>query len=857
MPEPRAERPVGSAGAAAPAEPEAGAALARPRWLIWLPATALLLGCLLFASPPMQRLKLALDDAALQFLPPPDQPAQAVVVDIDDASLTALKPRLGDWPYRREVYALLIDYLREAKVRVIALDIVFDASRPGDEVLAHAVARRADVVLAAAGLTHAAPDAELVRPLLDSASLQADVPLRATPWLGFMLPNAELLAARPVPGAVAVVSAPLDADGLLRRLPLWHQAQGRLLPSLPLAALLADESLRAASGGTTDGADPATTWQRLDKRWPQDPDGTVRLHWPAAAGAPRTLPFNVLMSEVLGLSHDEGVRAALRDRVVFVGSGAFNAGRVNTPVGSRSGVAAMAQGFDALAHDRVLRPADWRAHAVLLAVALAPSTLVWRRGRARWAVDGWATGAALMAILAAVLAALRWGHWQLDALPALTVLLFALLLTAALHWRMLAVANRRLAYERAVADAANRAKSEFLAHVSHEIRTPMNALLGMAEMLAQTPLTSEQSRFVSVFRLSGQRLFSLINELLDLSQIESGATELHLSDFSLPDWLAEQVQLFAPQAEARGLALTADCPADCGLGMRADRERLAQVLVNLIGNALKFTRQGEVRISVRRSGALLHLAVSDSGVGIAPGQQALIFEPFRQADSGLPEGHAGTGLGLAIARQLVRRMGGKIWVESVPGQGSTFHFTLQAPEVPLLPLLPPAASPLPAANAGHTPAMDLSARPLADPSAAQGARAAPCHILLAEDDEVNVMVVEAMLRLAGHTLDVATDGRQAVQKFRQGRYDLVLMDIHMPVQDGLSATREIRALEASEQRRRTPILALTAEAFADDARRSFEAGCDAHLSKPVAQTDLLAAIRRHHQPLAAPVRPVD
>ena len=768
----------------------------------------------------------ALRDVSLRWVAQPAHYDDTLIVDIDDASLRSLKAQLGGWPYRRDIYALVIDYLREQGARVIAFNIVFDEAREGDDVLARAIARHPDTVLGAAGLPQLIGLDDAPNPHLDRLSLPGPSQRPATRWPTLVLPNSTLLGASTGPGALAVITSKLDADGTLRRWPLLHNAAGRLLPSLPLAVLW-----RAGLNGDPAHADRSPLPRGTDmlpapaNRWPVDAHGAVTVRQVANVDAVIRLPFSRLMTEVLGQTQDEQTRGLFKGRAVFIGSTAFISDRVMTPFGWQPGLVVQANAYAALARGAWLTPTAWPGQALVLSIALWPSLLCWRRGGPALRADAIAAALAVLAILGISLFALQRLALQSDVMPALTVVAAGFGLATLLQLRWMQQANRRLAHARAVADAANRAKSEFLANVSHEIRTPMNAVLGMAELLARTELRPEQRRYVEVFRQAGGNLFALINDLLELSKIEADKLELHAVNCSLQRLLAQQLMLLAPRALEKGVALTIDCPPQAGDGMHVDAQRLTQVLTNLIGNAVKFTHEGAVRVTLARNGDELRVAVHDTGVGIAGSKLGLIFEPYVQADGDLPRLFGGTGLGLSISKRLIKMMGGAIWVESTPGQGSTFHFTVQAPQITL------AATP-PAAVAGAAGA--------SRPAAAQR-----FSILLAEDNEVNVMVFEAMLQHSGHALDVAPNGEVALQKFRDSRYDLVLMDIQMPGIGGLAATRAIRRIEATEGRPRTQVLALTAEAFESDQHSSLAAGCDAHLNKPISQDSLLQAIDRY------------
>ncbi|MEM9170485.1 MAG: ATP-binding protein [Pseudomonadota bacterium] len=367
------------------------------------------------------------------------------------------------------------------------------------------------------------------------------------------------------------------------------------------------------------------------------------------------------------------------------------------------------------------------------------------------------------------------------------------------------------------AETAARAKTEFLANVSHEIRTPLNGVVGMAQVLERTALDTDQQSYVDVIAKSSASLLEIINDVLDFTKIDAGAVEFEEIPFDVGELARDLGDVFRHRAEERGVRLNVEVAPEAAGVYKGDPTKLRQVIANFASNAVKFTPAGGlVEIAVERAGAqaggadLLTFSVRDTGLGLSRRDVARMFEPFTQADASTTRKFGGTGLGLTIARRIVEGLGGKIAVDSAPGEGSRFYFTVALPR-------------LEKEGRAVDEAADKEAR---DP--VRG-----LSLLVAEDNETNRLVMRAMIGERVAALDFAEDGRSAVDAWRQGGYDAILMDIQMPVMDGTAAVREIRSIEARERLPRTPVIAVSANAYDEQVESYLAAGMDGHVAKPV------------------------
>jgi signal transduction histidine kinase len=751
------------------------------------------------------------DDSVQKLLNPALPMEHVLAVDVDDDSIRRLEPELGAWPYPRAVYARVARFLAGHGARAIAFDILFSESRAGDEALAASLDRRS--VLAAAALpevTDRPPEyvERLKQAALFDAASAARGAIPAQTWPDLTLPLAKLTQRS---GArIGVITTRADADGIVRRASLLHQTHGEVLPSLALAALLAAEP--SAGAEFSHG-----TFRLGERTWPLDPEGRAVFRYPSNAAAIPVIPFFQLLAAEAGAQGTAHVGDLVRDKIVYIGSSAAVLGDfAYTPVGRLPGLNLNALFTEMLLTGSVRRPGVWWLNALLLAFALAvPAAMVFRDEAARPSEFLWGLGAiGLMGTGGGIgLSAIGQGSsWLFATLTGLVAQAVALGVWLFALYRE----RQRLFYEKRAAQEANRLKTEFLSHMTHELRTPITAIMGFNKINQFADDLGREQRVHNseIVARNCEHLLALVNNNLDLARIEAGQLAIERRPENVSALLDDVVSTMSIMAEEKKLVLRLVRNERLPSALSLDALRLRQVLINLLGNAIKFTETGEISLEVGWSEGQLRLAVRDTGVGIPPESLGRVFEPFERL-AGSRTG--GTGLGLTVTRSLVELMGGTVQVSSAPGEGTEFFVRI------------------PAAESAHTPPRHVRATPAVfSPLAGK--------VLVAEDVEHLRQLVELYMDKLGLDCVAVSNGFEAVEAAMAGDFDILLLDMEMPVMDGFEAARVLRERGYSK-----PIVALTAHSDGVEIERARREGCTDVLNKPVT----LERLRDALEPLLA------
>jgi signal transduction histidine kinase/CheY-like chemotaxis protein len=806
-----------------------------------------LLAFALMQSRIMKDVDWQLHDAQARFLGKTISLDNAVLVDVTDESMRELGDELGGWPYTRDVYAVVTDYLRAARARGITFDITAGDQRPGDDAFATAIARAPNVVLPVLTTDREIEDGVGVPEYLGRFSWRTPTP--APPlyeWKEFLPPRELLLGGAESTVALGVIGVRPDDDGWLRRVPLLHgvkrsarpghslaspsrdqpgpEFQYSVLPSLALAALFAGQPKPAIR------FDAASQRLHINERsWPVDSEGAVMLRLPRnlARGGKLATRFHFSdvyraakayeKTKIVAANREvTEIEQAIEGKRVFIGSSAFILGDYLNALYRRiPGLAMMAVTTELLDQNEVLSPPRRHWDLALVALALLVPILTFRLGDRSNPLH-YIAGFVLTPLLVVGVSGGLYlaGQSTALALPLLAGFFAFVFFLARRLWRLYHE-RQLLFYEKRAAEDAYQLKSQFISQMTHELRTPLAAIMGFNRLLTESDLADDRYRvqYSKVIDKNSQHLMTLINNMLDQSKFEAGQVKINKAPARIREVVEDVVVTLSPLSTEKRLTLASAFAPDVPPVLEIDAFRVRQVLLNLIGNAIKFTKQGGVTVNVAFKEDVLAIGVRDTGPGISESAMQRIFEPFRQGADDTSQQFGGTGLGLTISRNMCVLMGGALEVRSQLGQGSTFTATLLAAR----------------GAEADVPGVAV-AEVAAKPQRIQGT------ILLAEDNSDIRELLTRLLGRMGLTVRIAADGRQAVEAALSESPDVILMDIEMPVLDGVSAAKELRRHGFT-----APILAMTAHPEGPEVERALSEGFDGYLEKPV-NRDRLHAI---------------
>ena len=754
---------------------------------------ALILALLAAQSSPFRNASLALQDMQVAATTGSLNYDDVLVIDVDEASITGLASQLGPWPYDRDVFALIHGYLRKSAAKVVVYDILFAESRAGDAAFAAALQSNGNAVIVASALTQGLERDAQYRARLGTNALRGVDEVSAQHWPDITLPVPALAEAR-----VGVNTVNLDPGGTMRRVPLVHEVYGKRQPSISLAALLVANPNEKLSGDKRSLS--------LGKRtWPISVSGEVELRFPVSPSGLPVMSFHELVVAALGAPGAEEVAKSVRNKTVFVGSSSAIMGDyIETPLGRLAGLYGVALIHQMLAQGSVLAPShpSWDSMLYLIALMI-PFAAFLRRADDRSYLE-YLSGIVMVLVVAATSTALiAYGQQAALLFPLLAGLLMYLAMLLG-RMLMLSAEKRQLDFDKRAAQEAYRMKEQFMSHISHELRTPLTAIMGYNKLMADEALpANERTQFADVVEHNSQHLLSLINNLLDQSRMEAGQMKIVPAPTDFRRLVGNVILTLSPSARAKNLALDHTGADDVPPGLMLDPLRVKQVLINLVGNAVKFTDAGSVKLSSDWYGGRLSLAVRDTGPGMPPEQVERIFAPFAQAHDGIAQTHGGSGLGLSISRMLCALMGGDVTVESTPGRGTVFTATIMAEPCEL-------------------PEVGDTTGQFTVPAKLSGC------VLVADDNDLICDLVAMYLTRMGLEALKAENGRIAVDMALAKSPDLVLMDMEMPVLAGLDAVMELRKKGFTR-----PIVMFTAHSGDAEAALAKQAGCDAVLTKPV------------------------
>jgi signal transduction histidine kinase/CheY-like chemotaxis protein len=779
---------------------------------------AVLAAVLLATTSLMQAVDLKLGDALASLTAPATEFDELLVFDVDEASMKTLEPQIGPWPYDRDVYALVNRYLLQSGATVVAYDILFSESRRGDAEFAATLGPKVVLPVSALPYGSGGQAANYDQRLAAMAWAHGDG-WPAKVWDDLTLPL-DKFSAR---AKVGVISLEPDLDGVLRRVPLLHSIHGQVLPSLAATVL------KEASGGLA--LDVQKRQVMLNgTALPQDAQHLVALRYPQQL-ALRIVPFYQLALAASGNAKYAALADSIRGKTVYVGSSSAVLGDfIQTPLGRMPGLYVVAAVPSMLQRGMVFEPHSYVRDGLLAAVLLALALLAAHPRLQRLTALQISLLPALVIFAALAVLAANLAGYRLALVLPLTAALLAHL--TAMVWRQfyLFKKSQGLLVAKLAAEESNRLKSQFLSHMTHELRTPLTAILGFNNINWKSSDigASERINNSAVIARNGQHLLMLISGILDQAKLEAGQVQIVRHSESVRALVNDLVLTLQPLVQGKPLTLQAEFAPNLVDVLELDAFRLRQILLNLTGNAIKFTPAGQVTLKVDWHNGELSVAVQDTGPGLTEAALARLFVAFQQADDSVAATHGGTGLGLVISKNLARLMQGGISVVSEPGKGSCFTLRIAAQPGEVESGNIDSTDPVPGSAGTGTLATPLA-----------GALANALHgTVLVADDAPDLRALTALhLKRLGLTVLHAQDGQQAVDIALQALPNAILMDMEMPVLHGLEAVKILRAKGFS-----APILAMTAHAGEPHRTLALAAGCNDVLAKPVKFSVLRAVL---------------
>ena len=748
-----------------------------------------------------QNLDLQLHDVQARVLARDTDFSNLLFVDVSEETIKSLEPEIGAWPYNRSVYAKVTEFLRDAGARSITFDIVFSEGRPQDQDLADVLAATSGVTLAVLAKDYTVTSAADTDALLEHITWRKPAPAPAFQWQQFIMPREMFIWNNKAIADVGVIAVVPDKDGVLRRVPILHQVGDKVLLGLSAATIFSGKPRPEIRFDAT-----TREVQIGEHAWPVNKDGSVQLRFPSNHKSMEGFHFSDVFYAAMTMRPAEGIAEKIKGRKVFVGSTAESINDYqNTLFGRTAGLHLLGQVSELLDKGEVLAPPELPWDFLLLALALFIPIASFRERENRSPLN-YAVGFILLPLVIGGMSCWLYLQKQSTALgfPLLAGFLCFVFFLVRRLWRLYNE-RQRLFYEKLAAEESYKLKSQFISHMTHELRTPLAAIMGFNRLIGDTEQGEKvQSQYTKVIDKNSHHLMTLINNMLDQGKIEAGQMKISKAPGRIRDVVDDVVSTLSNMAAEKSLELKADFAGDLPTTLDFDAFRVRQVLLNLIGNAIKFTERGFVHVNLDWRAEQLRMMVADSGAGMAADVQERIFIPFKQGADNTQHAYGGTGLGLAISRNLAELMGGSLTVSSNLGTGSAF--TMQIPAA----------------------ICEDSEVPAPQPVAPSSITRLQGRVLLVDDNNDIRDLLTRLLKKQGVLVIPAVDGRQGVEAALKEMPDLVLMDMEMPVMDGLSATKRLRESGFSK-----PIFAMTAHPEGPEIERALKEGFDGYLEKPV------------------------